>query len=74
MIISMETEGSRIEREMRDECIDWIANQEFEFLTSLNDKDFYQWIKNDVENRYKDYNLLELEAVVNVVKENGYED
>jgi len=70
----METEGSRIEREMRDECIDWIANQEFEFLTSLNDKEFYQWIKNDVENRYKDYNLLELEAVVNVVKENGYED
>ena len=74
MIISMETEGSQIEREMRDECIDWIANQEFEFLTSLNDKDFYQWIKNDVENRYKDYNLLELEAVVNVVKENGYDD
>lgn len=74
MTISMETEGSRIEREMRDECIDWIANQEFEFLTSLNDKDFYQWIKNDIENRYKDYNLLELEAVVNVVKENGYDD
>ena len=69
MIISMETEGSRIERELRGEYIDELTQREFNYLKSLNDKDFFEWIRQDIVERFEDYDVDTLKNIINLIEE-----
>jgi len=69
MIISMRSEGQEIEHEIRKDCIKWLTDQEFEYLKSMNDKDFYQWVLHDMEERFADHDTPTLEMIINIIKE-----
>ena len=69
MNISMRSEGQEIENEIRQHCIKWLTDKEFEYLKSMNDKDFYQWVYYDTEERFSDYDTDTLQIIIGMVKE-----
>jgi len=68
MIIVMRSEGQDLEHNIRQECIDWLTKKEFEVLTSMSDKDFYQWVREDMEERFENYDTSTLEQIIKLMK------
>lgn len=70
MIIEMMSEGALLEEQARDEYINWLVNKEFNYLRTLNDRQFKEWIKEMIEDQFAEWTATDLEFIICVMKEN----
>ena len=73
MIIEIMSEGALLEEQARGEYIDWLVNKEFNYLRTLNDRQFKEWIKEMIEEEFAEFSSTDLETFITFWMENNNE-
>lgn len=52
----------------REESIKWLTDKEYEYLSNLSPKGFYEWVRIDMNERFEHYDEKAMIEVVAIMK------